>query len=85
MPTYIDDITYIPTIQTTIFNHIHNNPRSNIILFGDFNRDIALIGRHNGATNTTPTQQDLEWKQFTNPTPFKIHSNKHKLFIPRRI
>jgi hypothetical protein len=56
MPIHIDDITYIPTIQTTIFNHIHNNPRSNIILFGDFNRDIALIGRQNGATNTAPTQ-----------------------------
>jgi hypothetical protein len=62
MPTYIDDITHIPTIQTTIFNHIHNNPQSDIILLGDFNRDIALIGRHNGTTNIAPTQQDLEWK-----------------------
>jgi hypothetical protein len=66
MPIHIDDITHIPTIQTTIFNHIHNNPQSNIILLGDFNRDIALIGRQNGAANTTPTQQDLDWKQFTN-------------------
>jgi hypothetical protein len=66
MPTHIDDITHIPIIQTTIFNHIHNNPHSNIILLGDFNRDIALIGRQNGATNTAPTQQDLDWKQFTN-------------------
>jgi hypothetical protein len=60
MPTHIDNITHIPTIQTTIFNHIHNNPQSNIILLGDFNRDIALIGRQNGATNTAPTQQDLD-------------------------
>jgi hypothetical protein len=64
MPTHIDDITLIPTIQTTIFNHIHNNPLSNIILCRDFNRDIALIGRKNGNTTTAPTQQDLEWKQF---------------------
>ena len=66
MPTYIDDITHISTIQTTIFNHIHNNPQSNIILLGDFNRDIALTGRQNGATNTIPIQQDLDWKQFSN-------------------
>jgi hypothetical protein len=62
----MEDITLIPTIQTTIFNHIHNNPRSNIILLGDFNRDIALIGKQHGTTITNPTQQDLEWKQFTN-------------------
>ena len=62
MPIHIDDITHVPTIQTTIFNHIHNNPQSNIILLGDFNRDIALIGRHNGTTHTTPIQQDLDWK-----------------------
>jgi hypothetical protein len=71
MPTHIDDIIHIPTIQTTIFNHIHNNPQSKIILLGDFNRDIALIGRHNRTTNTTPTQQDLEWKQFTNSLHLK--------------
>jgi hypothetical protein len=66
MPTQIDNITLISTIQTTIFNHIHNNPQSNIILFGDFNRDIALIGKQHGTRITNPTQQDLEWKQFTN-------------------
>jgi hypothetical protein len=66
MPIYIYDITIIPTIQTTIFNHIHNNLLSNIILFGDFNRDIALIGKQYGTTKTAPTQQDLKWKKFTN-------------------
>jgi endonuclease/exonuclease/phosphatase family metal-dependent hydrolase len=71
MPTHTDDTTHIPTIQTTIFNHIYNNPQNNIILLGDFNRDIALIGRHNGATNTAPTQQDLEWKQFINSLHLK--------------
>jgi exonuclease III len=66
MPTHIEDTTLIPIIQTTIFNQIHNNPLSNIIILGDFNRDIALIGRQQGNTKTTPTQQDLEWKQLTN-------------------
>jgi hypothetical protein len=66
MPTHIEDIILIPTIQTTIFNQIHNNPLNNIIMIGDFNRDIALIGRQHGNTKIAPTQQDLEWKQFTN-------------------
>jgi uncharacterized iron-regulated protein len=60
MPTHIDDIIHIPTFQTTIFNQIHNNQQSNIILLKDFNRDIALIGRQNRATNTTSTQLDSD-------------------------
>jgi hypothetical protein len=74
MPTHIEDIFLIPIIQTTIFNYIHNNPLSNIIMLGDFNRDIALIGRQYGTTRTTPTQQDLEWKRFTD--------SLHLLYIP---
>jgi hypothetical protein len=66
MPTHIEDINLIPIIQTTIFNHIHNNPLNNIIMLGDFNRDIALIGKQHNDTKTAPTQQDLDWKQFTN-------------------
>ena len=66
MPIHIEDINLIPIIQTTIFNHIHNNPLSNIIMLGDFNRDIALIGRQNGTIRIVPTQQDLDWKLFTN-------------------
>jgi hypothetical protein len=71
MPTHIDDITHFPIIQTTIFNHIHNNPQSNIILLGNFNRDIALIGMQNGPTNIAPIQHDLDWKQFTNSLHLK--------------
>jgi hypothetical protein len=66
MSTHNDDITLIPIIQTTIFNHIHNNPLSNIIMLGDFNLDIAQIGKQTGTTKSAPLQQDLEWKQFTN-------------------
>jgi hypothetical protein len=66
MPTHIEDINLIPIIQTTIFNHIHNNPLNNIIMLGDFNKDIALIGRQHNTTRLAPTQQDLDWKQFTN-------------------
>ena len=66
MPTHIKDTTLISIILNTIFNHIHNNPQSNIILCGDFNRDIALIGKQHGTPKTNPMQQDLEWRQFTN-------------------
>jgi hypothetical protein len=65
MPTYIEDIPHIQIIPNTIFNHIHNNPNSRHILMKDFNKDIALIGRHNGNMRTNPTQQDIQWKQFT--------------------
>jgi exonuclease III len=75
MPTHPKDTIHIPTIQTTIFNHIHNNLQNNVILLGDFNRDIALIGRQNGITKTSPTQQDLEWKQFTNSLHLKYIPN----------
>jgi hypothetical protein len=66
MPTHIEDINLIPIIHTTIFNHIHNNPQSNVIMLGDCNRDIALIGKQHNTTRTAPTQQDLDWKKFTN-------------------
>jgi hypothetical protein len=74
MPTHIDNIIHISILQTTIFNQIYNNPQSNIILLGDFNRDIALIGRQKKTTNTAPTQLDLDWKQFTN--------SLHLIYIP---
>jgi hypothetical protein len=81
MPSHIDDIIHIPIIQTTIFNHIHNNPQSNIILLGDFNRDITLIGKQNGTTNIAPTQQDLDWRQFTNSLHLKyIPTNTNYTF-----
>ena len=32
---------------------------------GDFNRDIALIGRQNDSVNTPPQAEDLQWKTFT--------------------
>jgi hypothetical protein len=56
MPTHIEDTPQIETIQNTIFNHIHNNANSTNILMGDFNRDIALIGKHNGNIQTNPIQ-----------------------------
>jgi hypothetical protein len=75
MPTHPEDTIHIPTIQTTMFNHIHNNPQNNVFLLGIFNKDVASIGRQNGTTKTPPTQQDLEWKQFTNSLNLKYIPN----------
>lgn len=36
------------------------------ILCGDFNRDIALIGKKNGTNTTAPQTEDIEWRAFTN-------------------
>ena len=45
MPSHIEDIRLIPTIQQTIKIQIDVHPNHTYILCGDFNRDIALIGR----------------------------------------
>ena len=66
MPTHIEDITLISIIVTTIFNHIHNNLLSNVILCKDFNKDIALIGKQHGTTKIDSIQHHLERRQFTN-------------------
>ena len=47
MPSHIEDIRLIPTIQQTIREQIDAHPNHTYILCGDFNRDIALIGRQN--------------------------------------
>ena len=53
-------------IQHNITQQINAHPNATHILCGDFNRDIAPIGRQN-ATDTTPPQiKDIEWRTFTN-------------------
>ena len=65
MPSHLDDIQYIPKIQQQITQQIIAHPNHSFILCGDFNRNIALIGRQN-ETNTTPPQiEDMEWRTFT--------------------
>ena len=44
MPTHDDDIHLISTIQCTITQTLHKFPTSNVVICGDFNKDIALIG-----------------------------------------
>ena len=71
MPTHIEDIRYIPIIKQEITQQIAAHPNHTHILCGDFNRDIALIGRHNDLNTTPPQIEDIEWGDFTNSIQLK--------------
>ena len=64
MPTHTDDIRYIPIIKQNITQQMVTHPNHICILCGDFNRDIALIGRQNDYNNTLPQPEDIEWRAF---------------------
>ena len=59
MPTHLEDICFIPHIQTAITNQITTHPNHTYILCGDFNRDIALNGKQNNNINTPPHEEDI--------------------------
>lgn len=65
MPTYREDTQLIPYIKTIIANQITVHPDHTYTLCGDFNRDIALIGRQDDNLNTPPQKKDMQWKTFT--------------------
>jgi hypothetical protein len=54
MPTNEDDIRIISELQTNITSTIQKYPNHIHILYGDFNRDIALIGRRKRLDATPP-------------------------------
>jgi exonuclease III len=73
MPTHDDDMHLVPLIldsiaQITTSSKIKNH---NIILAGDFNRDIALIGRKQESITHPPNAQDKAWARFTNKLGLK--------------
>jgi hypothetical protein len=57
MPSHAEDLSLIPIIQNTITDHINAHPNHTYILCGDFNRDIALIGRQNNLQITPPQRK----------------------------
>ena len=57
MPSHKDDIRLIPIIQQNITQQTTNHPNHTHIVCGDFNRDIALIGRQNEYITTHHKQQ----------------------------
>ena len=57
---HTNDIIYIPIIKQNITQKISAHPNYTHILCGDFNRDIALIGRQNDYNITPPQREDIE-------------------------
>jgi len=70
MPSHEEDLRLIPIIQQTLTQQTTNHPNHTHILCGDFNRDIALIGRQNGYNTTPPQTEDIEWRTFMNNLQF---------------
>lgn len=64
MPSHINDIPLISKIKNQIQTLTKNHHPHNIILAGDFNRDILLQGHIHEGTLQTPNQEDKEWTQF---------------------
>ena len=64
MPSHNKDLALIPKIQTNITHQLTSHPNHNITRLGDFNRDIALIGRHHNYTHVPPTPPDLYQQNF---------------------
>jgi hypothetical protein len=65
MPSHLEDLQYIIKIQQQITQQVSAHPNHSHILCGDFNRDIALIGRQNETNITPPQTEDIEWRTFT--------------------
>ena len=62
MPSHNEDLRLICIIQQTIEEQIIAHPNHTYILGGDFNRDIALIGRQNENGNTPLQEEDILWR-----------------------
>ena len=76
MPSHEEDIGSIPLIKQNITHHTTNHPNHIHILCGDFNKDIALIGRQNDYIKTPPQVADTKWRTFTgNLQLTSIHTN----------
>jgi hypothetical protein len=65
MPSHHNDLHLIPSIMQTITQQIIHHPNVHIILCGDFNRDIALIGHTEDLITYPPQQIDHHWRHFT--------------------
>ena len=77
MPTHPQDTHLIREIQNQIQLLITQHPNHQIILAGDFNRDILLKGRTSNGTHLPPNQNDLEWAHFTNNIGLITINNQH--------
>jgi endonuclease/exonuclease/phosphatase family metal-dependent hydrolase len=65
MPSHPKDTQLIPSILHTLTQQITRNSTYKTILCGDFNRDIALIGRTQNSNTQSPQQPNYQWRNFT--------------------
>ena len=65
MPTHNDDLHLIPIIQNTITQTLHKHPTFKILMCGDFNRDIALIGHYANEQFYPLSEIDVLWHTYT--------------------
>ena len=65
MPSHQNDLPLIHNMQQTITQTITSHSNDHIILCGDFNRDIALIGHTDNLTTHPSQQTDYQWRHFT--------------------
>jgi hypothetical protein len=65
MPSHPEDLHIIPTILTTITHQINHHLQSNIILCGNFNRDLSLTGCILNDITKPPHPLDYQWQLFT--------------------
>jgi hypothetical protein len=71
MPSYPEDIQLIAIIRDTITETINKYPNHTMLLCGNFNRDVALIGRHLDGIHNPPNIKDIIWEKFTKRNGFK--------------
>ena len=64
MPSHNEDLRLILIIQQTIEEQIIAHPNHTYILDGDFNRDVALIGRQNENGDIPPQEEDVLWHTY---------------------
>ena len=64
MVAHDEDVSLISYIQNTITDQMSAHPSQTHILCGEFNGDIALIGRQNNQQTTTPQVEDYQWRIF---------------------
>jgi hypothetical protein len=66
MPSYEEDLHLLLEIQASMSQYILASSTHTILLCGDFNRDIALLGRHHANTFLPPSHLDNEWRTYVN-------------------
>ena len=71
MPLHPKDIQLIAIIRDTITKIINKYPNHTMLLCGNFNRDVALIGRHLDVIHNPLDIKDIIWEKFTKRNGFK--------------